>query len=117
MAQLFSFSGLAMSSFLHHFFCRDPGPAPAPDLVDEPSIDGQKIIETLYSDSKQRRAIITRDRSGIFRIHIQFWDTSDWIAGYGARWFGGGNSSFTDTIESVRTLAREALAELPGRPK
>jgi len=111
------FGGLRMSNFLHRFFCRDFGPAPAPDLADEPSIAGQTVIEKLYSDSKEQRAIITRDASGIFRIHTQFWDISDWKAGYGARWAGGGSSSFTDTIESARPLAREALAELPGRPR
>ena len=106
-----------MSSFFHRFFYRDFGPAPAPDLADEPSIAGEKIMEMLYSDSKEQRAIITRDASGIFRIHVQFWDTSDWKSGYGARWSGGGSSSFTDTIEAARTLAREALTELPGRPR
>ena len=106
-----------MSSFLRRIFSRDFGPPPAPDLADAPSIAGQIIVETLYSDSNEQRAIITRDPSGIFRIHIQFWDTSDWKAGYGARWSGGGSNSFTDTIEVARTLAREALAELPRRSR
>jgi hypothetical protein len=104
-----------MSSFLRRFFCRDFGPTPPPDLADRPSIPGQNIIDTLYSDSNQQRAIITRDTSGIYRIHVQFWDTSDWKAGYGARWSGVGSGSFTDTVEVARALAREELAELHQR--
>jgi hypothetical protein len=104
-----------MSNFLRRLFTRDFGPPPSPDLAHQPSIPGQTIVEILYSDSKQGRAIITRDGSGVYRIHIQFWDTSDWSAGYGARWAGGGSSSFTDTVERARTLAQEELAELSVR--
>jgi len=101
-----------MLSFLRRFFVRDFGPPPPPDEAHQPSIPGQSIVETFYSDSKQRRAIITRDTTGAYHIHIQFWDTSDWSAGYGAFWAGRGSGSITDTLEIARTLAHEQLGEL-----
>ena len=72
----------------------------------------QNIVETLYSDSKQQRAIITCDTSATYRIHVQFWDTSDWKAGHGAFWSGHGSSSFTDSLEIAHSLAREQLGTL-----
>jgi hypothetical protein len=99
-----------MSSFFSRFFFRDMGPPPPPDLALQPKIPGQNIVETLYSDSRQHRAIITRDTSGIYRIHVQVWDTSDWKRGYAAFWVGRGSNTFTDTLEVARTLAREHLA-------
>jgi hypothetical protein len=108
-------SCLPMSNFLQRLFHRDFGPPPPPDLTLQPTISGQSIVELIYSDSKQQRAIITRDGSGIYRIHLQWWDTSDWKAWAEAFWAGGGSSSFTDKIETARTLARDALNELPQR--
>ena len=102
-----------MSSFLRRFFFRDFGPPPPPDVAHQPSIPGQSILQTLYSDSKQHRVIITRDTSGTYRMHAQFWDTSDWKAGYGAFWCGRGSGSFTDSLDVARTLAREQLAASP----
>ena len=105
-----------MSGFLRRFFFRDFGPPPLPDLAHQPSIPGQSIVETLYSDSKQQRAIITRDSSGTYRIHVQWWDTSDWKAWSEAFWAGGSSSSFTDNIETAGGLhARDCMSCLRGR--
>jgi hypothetical protein len=98
-----------MSGFFRRHFLGDHGPPPPPDLSHQPSIAGQKTVEILYSDSKYKRAIITHDPSGIYRIHIQSWDTSDWKAGHGAFWYGNDSSSITDTIELARKLAYEEL--------
>ena len=105
-----------MSNFLRRFFMRDFGSPPPPDLAHQPSIPEQRTVETLYSDSKLQRAIITCDSSGMYRIHVQRWDTSDWKAWSQAFWAGGGSSSFTDNIEAARKLAHEALHELPQKP-
>ncbi len=110
-----AFGRLRMSNFLRRLFLRDFGPPPPPDLAYEPTIPGQTIVETLYSDSKRQRAMIARDGSGIYRIHVQWWDTSDWKAWSEAFWSASGSRSFTDNIESARKLAREALRELPQR--
>jgi hypothetical protein len=104
-----------MSNFLTRIFRRDFGPPPPPDLAHEPSIPGQSIAETLYSNSMRQRAIIDRGGSGMYRIHLQWWDTSDWKAWAKAFWAGGSSSSFTDSIETARKLAREELNELPQR--
>jgi hypothetical protein len=98
-----------MSGFFRRFFFRDFGPPPPPDVSHWPSIAGQNIDEILYSESKYERAIITRDASGIYRIHMQSWDTSDWKDGYGAFWCDRGSGSLTDKIELARKLAREKL--------
>ena len=100
-----------MTGFFRRFILGDFGPPPPPDLSHQPSIAGQSIVEILYSESKGKRAIITGDASGIYRIHIQFWDTSDWKSGHGAFWYGDGSNSFTDTVEKARKLACEELLE------
>jgi hypothetical protein len=104
-----------MSNFLSRIFRRDFGPPPPPDLAHQPSIPGEIIAETVYSDSKQQRAIVTRDGVGTYRIHVQWWDTGDWKSWAKAYWAGGGSSSFTDDIETARKLAQDALKELPER--
>ncbi len=98
-----------MNGFFRRFFLGDFGPPPPPDLSHQPTIPGQTVVEILYHDSKCTRAVITCDPSGTYRIHKQFWDTSDWKAGYGAFWYSVGNRSFTDSIEIARTIARDEL--------
>jgi hypothetical protein len=101
-----------MSSFLRRLFVRDVGPPP-PNLDQVPAFPGQTIAETLYSDSKCYRAIITTDASGTYRVDIQFWDTSDWGLSGDAYWCGHGSGTLTDSVDLARTLAREQLAASP----
>ena len=98
-----------MSRFFRRFILGDYGPPPPPDVAHQPSFPGQTIIEVIYSDSKRERAIITRDESSTFRVYLQWWDTGDWKAGHGAFWDGHGSGSFTDKLETARSLAGEAL--------
>lgn len=98
-----------MIGFFRRFFLSDFGPPPPPDVSHQPGIAGQSIDEILYSDSKCERAIITHDVSGIYRIHMQFWDIKDWKAGHGAFWYDEGSGSYTDTLELARKLAQEKL--------
>ena len=65
-----------MNGFFRRFFFSDFGPPLPPDMSHRPSIAGQNIDEILYSESKYEQAIITRDVSGIYRIHIEVWDTA-----------------------------------------
>src|SRR5215469_17933848 len=90
-----------MSGFLRSFFLGGHGQLPPPDRSVRPKIAGQEVVEVVYSDSQAERAVITNDSSGIYRVHVQFWDTSDWNAGHGAFW-NGGDTSITDTVELAR---------------
>ena len=98
-----------MPSFFRRFFLSDFGPPPPPDVAQQTSFRRQRIVETIYSDSKHERVFITVDDTGDYRIIVQCWDTSDWSAGHGARWIGDGSRSHTDSIERARELADEAL--------
>ena len=98
-----------MSGFFRRFFLSDFGPPPPPDVAHQPSFPGQRIVETLYSDSKRERAVITVDDTGDYRIIIQWWDTSDWTAGHGAFWYGDESDSHTDSLQRARELADEAV--------
>lgn len=101
-----------MPGFFKRFFLSDYGPPPAPDVAHQPSFVGQRVVETIYSESRNIRAIITADDIGIYRIYSEFWDTSDWKAGHGAFWSGGGTGSRTDSVERARELAHEAAGDL-----
>jgi len=98
-----------MSGFFRRFILGDFGPPPTPDVAQQPTFPSQRIVETIYSETKHERAIITVDESSTYRIHVQWWDTSDWKAGHGAFWYGQGSGSYTDNIETARGLAAEAL--------
>ena len=101
---------MRMPSFLKRFFVRDIGPPPPPDVTNQPSFGSQRVVETIYSDSKQERVFITVDATGDYRVYFQWWDTSDWKAGYGAHWsYAHSSGSHTDMIQRARELADEAL--------
>ena len=100
-----------MPGFFRRFVLGDFGPPPPPDVAHQPSFPGQRIVETLYSDSKRERAIITVDETGDYRIIAQWWDTSDWKAGHGAFWYGDNIGSHSDTIERARERASEVLRD------
>jgi len=46
---------------------------------------------------------------------LERWDTSDWDAGYGARWNGWYGGGLSDSLERARELAREELVRISGR--
>jgi|SRR5450432_590031 hypothetical protein len=99
-----------MPGFIRRFFLSDFGPPPPPDFAQLPSFPNQRIVETIYSDSKKERVFITVDETGDHRIYLQWWDTSDWKVGYGARWsHADSTGSHTDMLPRARELAYEAL--------
>jgi hypothetical protein len=93
----------------NRLFPSDLGPPPPPDVAQQPAFPGQRIVETVYSESKQGRVFITEDESGIYRIMVQWWDTSDWKEWGQAFWSPAGSSSHTDNLQRARELADEAL--------
>jgi len=93
-----------MNGFFRRFLLGDFGPPPLPDLSDQPAISGQTVVEILYHDSKRTRVVITCDLFGTYRIHKQFWDISDWKAGYGACWRSGETVVLRTTSRLLATL-------------
>ena len=91
-------------------FRHKPTPAPPPDKAYVRQFDGQTVVEVLYSPSDCERAIITRDELGVYRIRIEFWDTSDWERVGEAFWWHRFSGSLTDSFETAQQLAREYLS-------
>jgi hypothetical protein len=90
-----------MPGFFRRFFLSDFGPPPPPDVTQLPSFSGQRIVEAVYSESKGERVFITLDENGAYRVYFQSWDTSDWKAGYGARWVAHRATAVSPTAWSV----------------
>ena len=77
-----------------------------------PNYVSENVVDLLFSDSKERRAVITEDREGLFRVHTDRWcseDFEDIGKGYWAQ--DDRFATITDTIEIARNLAKEALNE------
>ena len=87
----------------------DFGSPPSPNEAELPTFPGEKVLETIYSEGRERRVFVTQDERGIYRTYVQWWDTSDWRAGYGARWVNGRSGGLSDSIERAREMADEAL--------
>lgn len=69
-------------------------------------------MEIVFSTNNLFRAVITRDDQSIFRVHRDYWCVSDYdYVGY-AYWsqFDQMNT-MTDSLESARELAKQALRE------
>ena len=98
-----------MLGFIRRIFVRDFGPPPPPDVAHQPSFSGQRIVETIYSESKRQRVFITVDDPGAYRIVVECWDTSDWKDWQKAFWSEDSSSSRTDSLQRARELADEAL--------
>ena len=60
----------------------DFGPAPQPDLSTVPKFSSEVVMETVYEEGSGKRAFILKDEKGIFHTYIEWWDTSDWDAGF-----------------------------------
>ena len=101
-----------MPGFFRRFFLGDYGPPPPPDTEHLPSFTDQRIVETIYADTKSRRAIITIDDTGDYRIHSEWWDISDWKRWGQAFWDGHNTGCHTDSLERARELAHEAIGDL-----
>lgn len=88
------------------------GPAPAPDVNAAPHYPGEQVLEVKYSSRRYTRVVITRDRSGCFRVHREQWDDLDWNVGGTPYWSNMDSlATFTDTLDRAHALAQEALGE------
>ena len=86
---------------------------PPPDTQSRPSYHSEAVVEVLYSETKQRRAVITQDRDLHFRVHTDYWCLADFDyigQGYWAQ--DDRFATITDTLERARVLAKEALNAL-----
>ena len=101
-----------MSGFFRRIVLSDYGPPPPPDVEQLPSFCDQRVVETVYSYSKKRRAVITVDETGDYRIHSQSWDISDWKRWGKAFWYGHNTGCHTDSLDRARELALEVLGDL-----
>ncbi len=92
--------------------------SPPPDRNQTPTFVVElDLVEIVYSDDGQVRVSITRDRRGIYRVHPERWDVSDFaVAGQAGwtQWASG--ATFTDDIEIARAVARESLRITPRSP-
>jgi hypothetical protein len=76
-----------------------------------PAFEQQQIVDVIYSESRVRRALITKDASNFYRIYVQQWDTSEWDRGCGAFWTGAKSvGTLTDRIEVAQEFARLAAS-------
>ncbi|MCH7227435.1 hypothetical protein [Haloferula sp. A504] len=89
---------------------------PEPDTDSQPIYVSEEVLEILFSPSRRYRAIITKDREGLLRIHRDYWCTSDYeYIGEGYWCQNDTLATITDTIESARKLAQEALDQTGDR--
>jgi hypothetical protein len=87
-----------------------PSELPAPDTTSSPSYHSEKVVEILFSDSKERRAVIAQDRDKHYRVHTDYWCLSDYeYIGEGYWSQDDRFATITDTLDSARKLAKEAL--------
>ena len=63
----------------------------------------------MYSVNGDQRAIIAVDEQRVFRVFVEWWDTSDWDYARVAQWSPLGLVSMTDTLENARALGAVAL--------
>jgi hypothetical protein len=88
-------------------------PPPPPDTKVRFSRVGEEEIECLYSPQHEYRAVISRDRAGLYRVCRERWNTSDWELARHAFWSEDERTvTITDTVENARTLAMEHLSEV-----
>ena len=81
-----------------------------PDTSHTPSYFGEAVVEILYSQHNEFRAIVTKRREGTFRVRREKWDLGDWdVIGEGYWNEDDHGTTLTDRIETARVLAREKL--------
>jgi hypothetical protein len=86
----------------------------APDTSHTPSYIGQVVVEILYSQHKNFRAVITIRQDGSFQIRMEKWELGDWeFIGKGYWNSQERSATFTDQLEAARALAREKLHGSP----
>lgn len=91
----------------------EPSSLPPPDTESVPAFHSETVVELLFSRNTSRRAVITLDREGLFRIHTDYWCLAEFDRTGEGYWEQDDRfATITDSVESARKLAREALHEL-----
>jgi hypothetical protein len=99
-----------MLQFLRRVLFSDYGPPPPPNTAVLPSFPGERMVQVIYSESKKERVFITVDPSGLYNIHGQRWDDSDWKDCGKAFWtHASSTGGRTDSIDTARGIAAEEL--------
>jgi hypothetical protein len=84
-------------------------PAPPPDPSCPAAYPGETVVETILATDQAHRVAISRDARGLFRVHLEQWDTSDWDVVGQVYWTECAGNTITDTLPSARRLAEDAL--------
>ena len=88
---------------------------PPPETEGRPTIDGQTVVEVIYSHGKDVRGIIAVDSNGTYRVRTEYWDVRHWEDERVAFWNQGLLGTKTDTLDNARLLCRARLAETRRR--
>jgi hypothetical protein len=84
---------------------------PPPETDSHPTIDGQTVVEVIYSPRHEVRGIITVDSTGTYQVRTEYWNVRHWEDERVAFWNQGLLGTRTDTLDNARVLCRERLAE------
>lgn len=85
---------------------------PAPDINSCPSYVSENVVKVIFSRTNERRAVITQDRNGRYRVRTEYWCLSDFEYIGKGYWVQDDRfSTITDTIETAQKLANEVLHE------
>ena len=88
---------------------------PPPDRSLQPLLEEQNLVSISYSANGERRAVITRDPRGAFRVLIEIWDTCGSVT-EGARYVSDWSlrdSSLTDNLLNAELIAQGLLSNEP----
>ena len=85
---------------------------PPPDLARTPTHLDFSVVEVIYSEDKQIRAVVTKDKQDLYRVFPEFWDVSD-LEIADACWNRCDHLGITDDIEIANGMAEEILRTTP----
>ncbi len=88
---------------------------PSPDTSHQPSYGSfEDVVEILYGTQNLRRAIITKDQMGLFRVRFEEWDITGWDQGEPIYWVSASRASIIDTLKNARRIAHKQIGHLTG---
>lgn len=94
----------------------DDRPLPKPDMTQLPSYGSyEDVVHIMYGAANLRRAIITKDKAGLYRVRFEEWEPIAFADGEPVHWISASRASVTDTMASAKQLARRQIGKLTGR--
>jgi hypothetical protein len=82
---------------------------PTPDRAPPDPIDGQELVEVIYSSNGSSRALLALDTGSLYRIYVDHWNLSYWYEKGFAFWTRNGPYSFTSSLDEARCIAQQYL--------